>query len=131
MAYTYNNGVWNLIDDGIKQISHLHQVRKKMGFEQKRDLECITGSAKLYSRSNSAKDGKYPHLVILECASVTYWVWITDLPSVFQFLNEIQAKYKEPVSYGDPVTNILEYLQDSYFSSAMKRLYEYLDRKDS
>lgn len=130
MAYVYNRGTWSTTDDGIKDMTQFHRVRAQLGFKDKKNLDCITGSVTLYSRTDHTVKWEYPHLALLQYVSGYYWIWITDLPGVFQFLKEIQAKYDDSYDF-DPVQGLLEYMQDSYFSSAMKRLYEYLDEKDS
>lgn len=126
MSYTFEDGQWGSYDDGIEG-PDFHRHRERLGFTASKKLECLLGSATLYSRQGVKVKWPYPFLCMISLPSGNYYpIWIKNLPSVFQFLREIGAH--EPESYPENhVEGLIDYLSGSYFNEAMRSLYKHFE----
>jgi hypothetical protein len=118
MAYTFDDGQWGHVDDQIDDLPSFHHTRKRVGFGDGVTLQYCLGEVTLYSRMAESKV-KWPYnfvfLLQIGPQGGYYWVWVADLPSLFQFLKLIDASL-----HG----NIAAYLDSTWFKQMVSTLHD-------
>lgn len=139
MGYTFENGAWGTYEDGIKtNLIEFHRRRENLGFTESRKLVSLLGDVTVYSRSDKQVKWPYSYLCLVEVVSGYVWVWVKNVPSLFSFLQSIQA-HREAETMDVSISNFDElldtddvpsYLRRTSFAEAMKELYKYFEKKN-
>ncbi len=139
MAYTFeNDGTWGSYDDGIKGLTEFHQKRKSLGFTESKKLTSLLGSVTVYPRTTGTAKWSYNYVCLVEVVNGYVWVWVKNVPTLFSFLQSIQANREAKttdvyISNADELKDVYDvpsYLNRTCFEEAMKELYKYFEKKN-